>query len=335
MQAHNKQITWFFRRKRSLGNFSIENSFSEMHAVWPQDAPKPKWLEANHFSEGLINRLRIIWEIRHVKADIIHIAGDIHFAAIGLRQPKVILTIHDLGFLNAHRGWKRALLKFFWVTWPLRFVNRLVTVSEATKRSVLKEAPWYPEANITVIHTVVHQHYKPRVQLPENPKPIALHIGLAENKNLRRHAEALSGLDVQLLIIGEPAPEDEMMLQSNEIEYTWRSKLSNEEMQQAYAESDFLLFASTLEGFGMPIIEAQMVGLPVITSDIDPMREVAEDGGLLCDPLDSNSIRAAVTKLLADPSLQKQIMVAGFENHPRFAPASAAKQLNNLYQNLK
>ena len=335
MQALNKQITWFFRKKRSLGNFSIENSFSEMHAVWPQDSLKPKWLEANHFSEGLINRLRIIWEIRHVKADIIHIAGDIHFAAIGLRQPKVILTIHDLGFLNAHRGWKRALMKFFWVTWPLRFVDRLVTVSEATKQAVLKEAPRYPEANITVIHTVVPQHFKRRVQLPENPKPIALHIGLAENKNLRRHAEALSGLDVQLLIIGEPDQEDEMMLRSNKIEYTWRSKLSNEAMQQAYAESDFLLFASTLEGFGMPIIEAQMVGLPVITSDIDPMREVAGDGGLLCDPLNSNSIRAAVTKLLAEPSLQKQIMVAGFENHQRFAPAAAAKQLNNLYQNLK
>ena len=98
-------------------------------------------------------------------------------------------------------------------------------------------------------------------------------------------------------------------------------------MQHAYATSDFLLFASTLEGFGMPIIEAQMVGLPVITSNIDPMREVAGAGALLCNPLETESIRQAVAELIQNESLQKQLIEAGRENHKRYSPALVAVEL--------
>ena len=53
------------------------------------------------------------------------------------------------------------------------------------------------------------------------------------------------------------------------VDYSWASRLSKE-MQNEYANANLLLFASTLEGFGLPIIEAQTVGLPVITSNLDP-----------------------------------------------------------------
>jgi glycosyltransferase involved in cell wall biosynthesis len=209
-----------------------------------------------------------------------------------------------------------------------------VTVSEATKRAVLKEAPWFPVDKITVIPTVVPQHFKPRKERPENPKPLALQIGLAENKNLKRHAQALEGLNVHLKIIGEPSPQDVAILERHSIDFSWQSKLTDEEMQEAYGTSDFLLFASTLEGFGMPIIEAQMVGLPVITSDVDPMREVAGDGALLCDPMDANSIRTRIEEVTGNREKREALIQRGFVNCHRYAPATSAAMLRALYERL-
>ena len=310
-----------------------------MRMAWPAEAP-PASVEADQYSQGLWNRLRIILQTRALEADVLHITGDIHFAALAWpkwrrNRPKVVLTIHDIGFLHDQTGWKRWLLKKIWITWPLRCVDQLVTVSEATKEDVLKEATWFDSKKITVIPTAVPQHFKPRKAEPTNPIPIALHIGLAENKNLRRHAEALQGLDIHLRIIGEPSDADHSMLKQLGVEYSTQSKLADAEIQEAYATSDFLLFASTLEGFGMPILEAQMVGLPVITSQISPMSEVAGDGALLCEPLDSNAIRGCIESVTSNAQLRQNLIRKGAANCKRFSPEESARMLQQLYKKMK
>ena len=206
-------------------------------------------------------------------------------------------------------------------------------VSTATKEAVLKEVPWFPTANISVIPSVVPRHFKPR-QADRQWKSHALHIGLAENKNLKGHAEALMGLNVHLRIIGEPSNADHSLLQALNIDYSWASRLSDEEMQAEYANADVLLFASKLEGFGMPIIEAQTIGVPVITSDLVPMREVAGTGALLCNPEDSQTIKACIKRVLADEDLQASLIAAGHENVQRYSPAEAARQHQELYEQL-
>ena len=331
----NQHITWLFRKRRSLGNFSIEQSFQELANAWPQES-KPRWIEASHFSEGWLNRWNIIRQTRAIVTDVLHITGDIHFAALAWpkwrrNRPQVLLTIHDIGFIHDHTGWKRWLMKKIWITWPLRCVDQLVTVSEATKEDVLKEASWFDPTKITVIPTVVPQHFKPRRAEPNNPKPIALHIGVAENKNLRGHAEALRGLDVHLRIIGEPSDADHHMLKQLGVEYSAQSKLTDAEMQEAYATSDFLLFASTLEGFGMPILEAQMVGLPVITSNIAPMNEVAGNGALLCETSDFLSIRGCIERITSDELLREELIRKGTANCQRFSPKASANIMILVY----
>ena len=209
----NSTVVWLLRKMRPLGNFSIENSFAQLAKVW-KGGNVPKGVEVSCYSEGLLNRFRIILETWQLRTDILHITGDIHFAALAWpkwrrrNRPKLVLTIHDIGFLNDHRGFKRYLTRKVWIHWPLRCIDHLITVSEATKQAVLSETPWFDSANITVIPTVVPQHFQPRKERPNNPKAVALHIGLAENKNLKRHAEALHGMDVHLKIIGEPCPQD-------------------------------------------------------------------------------------------------------------------------------
>ena len=292
-------MVWYFRKKRPLGNFSIENSFRELLPHFEGSEWDIEWREASWFSEGILNRFWIALEARRLDAEIVHITGDINFAALFLRRRKAVLTIHDNGFLEEHSGWKRWLMKKIWLDWPLKRCDRVVAVSNATKRSILEHTN-YPEDQIEVIHTVVPSHFKPRNVLPNNPKPVLLHIGLAPNKNLKGHAEAIQGMDVLLRIIGEPSEADHAMLQSMGIDYEWKSKLSDAEMQEAYATSDVLLFCSTLEGFGMPILEAKAVGLPVITSDIEPMNKVGKGWAKFVNPRESTEIRNAIRKVLTE-----------------------------------
>ena len=293
------KVVWYFRKKRPLGNFSIENSFRELLPHFEGSEWDIEWREASWFSEGILNRFWIALEARRLDAEIVHITGDINFAALFLRRRKAVLTIHDNGFLEEHSGWKRWLMKKIWLDWPLKRCDRVVAVSNATKRSILEHTN-YPEDQIEVIHTVVPSHFKPRNVLPNNPKPVVLHIGLAPNKNLKGHAEAIQGMDVLLHIIGEPSEADHAMLQSMGIDYEWKSKLSDAEMQEAYATSDVLLFCSTLEGFGMPILEAKAVGLPVITSDIEPMNEVGKGWATLVAPNNPLAIQSGIESILSE-----------------------------------
>lgn len=270
------KVIWYFRKKRELGNFSIENSFRELYPHFEDTEWEIEWREASWFSKGFINRLKIALEARKLKADIIHITGDINFAAMFLWGRKVVLTIHDNGFLNDYTGWRRWVMKKVWLDLPLKRCTKVVAVSNATKRSILEHTN-FPADQIEVIHSVVPSHFKRRSAPPNNPKPVLLHIGLAPNKNLRGHAQAIQGMDVQLRIIGEPSHADHEMLHSLGIDYEWRSKLTDAQMQEAYETSDLLLFCSTLEGFGMPILEAKAVGIPVITTNLEPMNEVGQD----------------------------------------------------------
>lgn len=326
-------ITWLFRKKRNLGNFSIENSFSETLNQWVKES-RPRWVEVGNFSEGLQNRIRIIREVRSIRTDILHITGDINFAALAWpkwksNRPKVVLTIHDIGIIKELSGLKRWLMKTIWIDWPLSCIDHLVVVSDATKKSIMQEAPWFKASKITVIPTVIPSHFKRREKEPNNIKTIALHIGLASNKNLKGHAKAISGLDVHLRIIGEPSKEDHEILREQNVDYSWASGLTNDEMQAEYANADMLLFASTLEGFGMPILEAQIVGVPVITSNISPMKDIAGKGAILVDPHDVTSIKSGVLELLENPTQVEKF--TSTTNPLRFEASNSAQMLSELY----
>lgn len=321
------------RKPRSLGNFSIETSYRTMHGAWPKDAEKPHIHVASRFTSGLLNRWRIWKEVTQLPHDIIHITGDIHFTAIAMKGRMTVLTIHDLGLLDEGGAAKRWLKKKFWLDLPLKSCDRLIAVSERTKEDILSRTH-YPPEHITVIPSVISPRYSARESLPHNAKPQVLHIGLAENKNLDRHAAALSELDVHLRIIGEPTGQQHAMLQRHNVEYSHASKLSEAELQSEYAQSDALLFCSTLEGFGMPIIEAQTIGLPVITSDLAPMDDTAGDGALLVDPTDVGAIRAAVKTVTEDADTRDALIRKGFANAERFSPATAARQHAALYKAL-
>ena len=105
-------------------------------------------------------------------------------------------------------------------------------------------------------------------------------------------------------------------------------------MSEAYENADVLLFCSLIEGFGMPILEAQSVGRVVITSNVSAMPEVAGDSAVLVGPLSINDIRAAIERVLADDDYRNTLIEKGLQNIKRFNAATVAQQYAALYEKI-
>jgi glycosyltransferase involved in cell wall biosynthesis len=95
-----------------------------------------------------------------------------------------------------------------------------------------------------------------------------------------------------------------------------------------------VVFASLYEGFGLPILEAQAMGRPVITSNFGAMREAAGDAALLVDPYSVEEIRAAILRIKNEPQLREELVRKGRENVERFRPEAVARQYAEIYRRL-
>ena len=111
-------------------------------------------------------------------------------------------------------------------------------------------------------------------------------------------------------------------------------RLSDDEMLDQYHQCDILSLISTLEGFGMPIVEANAVGRPVITSNTTSMPEIAGDAAMLVDPFDISSIREGFLKIIENSQLREELVQNGLQNHLRFQPKQLATEYAQLYYQL-
>ena len=326
------KVIFLHRKPRPYGNFSIENYFRTIAGKLAKKAEVDHWF-APHFSKGFFKRIRSVLAVRKAPmADVYHVTGDTHFLIWGLsREKRKVLTIHDVGFLHNSHGIKHAIFKFFWLVGPMRKADAVTTVSTATKNDILQFVPNWKK-KIHVIPTVVDIQFTREEKEFNNKCPTILLIGSAPNKNLKRVLQATKGLNVHLSIVAELDDEELDLLvgQSYEID----SRISFEALQDKYRQADILMLCSTLEGFGMPIIEAQAMGRVVITSNVSSMPDVAGKGAFLVDPLNINSMHSALQIIISDDLLRKQLIEFGFENVKRFDAAAVSKMYFNLYQSL-
>lgn len=324
----------FFRKLRETGNYSIEASFLRMIECFPQDSDiSLESFTSSYFSNGLIPRIKSIVEARSRCADINHITGDIHYLAFGMPGRNTLLTIHDCGLVNHPNPLAGKLLKWIWLDLPVRHCRYITAVSNATRDDIVRLTGCNPD-KIIVIPTVISNTFQQSDRKFNSKRPRILHIGLAPNKNLARHIAAIRDIDCELHIIGKLDKTNTELLETGNVRYTSAYNISQEDMQSAYADCDLLLFASTLEGFGMPIIEAQTVGRPVVTSNISSMPEVAGRGACLVDPYDIASIRNGIRKVIDDNSYRESIIEYGFANRQRFSPHTIARSYEDLYKKI-
>jgi glycosyltransferase involved in cell wall biosynthesis len=322
-------VLFYQRRPRPLGNFSLEAIFEDVRIRLANDIKSTTRI-SHFYSNGFLRRCLIALDAWWHQKRLTHITGDIHFAALLLKRQNCILTVLDCGDLVGGRGWKQKLRKLVWFDLPVWKAAKITTISEAAKRDIVA-LTGCSESKISVIPVAISERFQRIEQSFNAACPRVLQVGCAINKNIERLAVALQGINCQLSIVGQPTASQLNALNQANIDFEYFPRLSDEEILEQYAASDIVAFASTYEGFGMPIIEAQTIGRVVVTSNCSSMPEVAGTGALLVDPLDVRSIREGIQRIISDSVLRESLIQNGFENAKRFDAETIAQQYLNTY----
>jgi glycosyltransferase involved in cell wall biosynthesis len=160
---------------------------------------------------------------------------------------------------------------------------------------------------------------------------VLLQIGTRSNKNLERVVRALQGLPCRLVVVGRLSAEQRNLLASCEVDHEERFGLTLEQMAACYRDCDIVVFVSTIEGFGLPIAEAQASGRPVVIGDRPPLPEVAGPGALAVDPFDVDAIRAGILRVIGDDALRTRLVGEGAHNVRRFDATAVAAAYAAVY----
>lgn len=319
-------------RKKNPAFFSIERVFSGLEEELGKKVTIDRFV-VPRLGVSLRNILAAAFYFKKNRSDIYHVTGDIHYVVFGLPRRRTLLTIHDCVFLRQTRGIKRLILKKLFLDGPVRWSALVTTISEASRQDIVRYTGCPPD-KVVVIPNPVNELIRYQPQAFREKQPVLLFVGVTPNKNLLRVISALENIPCQLHIVGQLPEAEKKLLQQHEINYRQSIKLSDQELAACYSEADLVLFPSTFEGFGLPILEGQKAGRPVITSDLSPMKDVAAGAACLVDPYSVESIRAGVCKVIQDRSYREELVAAGFLNVQRFDAAAIADQYLSCYQKI-
>jgi glycosyltransferase involved in cell wall biosynthesis len=280
------------------------------------------------------SNLKAILSLRKLKSDVYHITGDCYFLALFLPWRKTLMTIHDIGmYKNFPNTLKRRIFALLSFKLPMKVLKVSTAISELTKQDLSQLL--YIDANkIKVIPNPLVLPIKYTPKTFNQQKPTILQIGTGKHKNLIGLIEAVKNISCHLDIVGKP---DDILINKMDkyaIDYTISSNITTTQVIEKYKQCDILYFASLSEGFGLPILEAQAMGRPLITSNTEPTKWVCGEGGLLVNPLSCEEIKHAILKLIKNQDLRETIIRKGLKNVQRFQLAEITKQYIELYKSM-
>ncbi|MCL5808762.1 MAG: glycosyltransferase family 4 protein [Deltaproteobacteria bacterium] len=277
------------------------------------------------------NKIRGILDVKKIDADIFHITGDVNFLAYGVKK-NLIITIHDLGhYEKTLKGLKKTIYKYLWLKFPLKKAKYIVAVSNFTKNRLLENYKIDPQ-KIKVIYNPYPEEFHFTKKIFNKNRPVILQIGSGMNKNVEGLIEAVKELPCKLIFIRKKNENLSNYLKRLKIDHEFHDNLKYEDVADKYIESDLVYFASTYEGFGMPIVEANAIGRPVITSNLASMPEIAGNAACFVDPYDPMSIRKGIFKIISDEKYRNMLIEKGVKNLKRFKIENIALKYLELYR---
>ena len=331
------KVHFFFRQKNPLF-FSIEKVFEGIAGQVAKDYASPfgvkrLFMPVKNGVAHIVEHLCFTW---NNQAEINHITGDIHYTILACKKDRInILTIHDCVLLKDRSRLqpKFWIFKWFWYDLPVRKADVVTVISDNTKKELIHFTGCDP-SKIVVIPNFIYDKFLFHPLSFNSHRPRILFVGTTPNKNILRFATALKDVHCVLHIIGNLNEEQVKTLTDNGIIYETSTQLSEGQLLQKYIDCDLLAFPTTYEGFGLPIIEAQAVGRPVLTSSLSPMKEVAGNGAAFCDPYSVDSIKEGLMRIINNAEYRKVLINNGLENVKRYRIEEVTKQYTDLYLKL-
>lgn len=322
-------INYYYRNKKtgfSIGVVfdTIVNEIGKNNQVIRTFLPYPNATISSILKNG--------WFAKSEEKDnyINHITGDVHYLLWFLQRRKTIVTVHDIMYYYYLKGIKKKIWKLLYIT-PLKRAAHVTFISDFAYKQV-SEVINLDMKKVHIIPNPVDSSFTYSPKEFNIKKPIILHIGTLERKNLERTIEALDGIDCHLRIIGELKEQTIDLLKRHHIEYSNGMNLTHEEIVTEYRNADIINFPSLFEGFGMPIIEGQATGRIVITSNLSPMKEVAGNGAILINPHSVEDIRNAYLSVIQNKSIREHLINEGLKNIENYKVGKVVQQYTDLYK---
>lgn len=308
----------------------------------------PEYIFANNVTAvqiGVPARLPILFKLwfeysvhralKKYKVDVFF-SGDAYLS-LRSKVPTVMVS-HDLAFIHYPEHLPGHHLRYYKKYFPLfhKRADQIIAVSEATKTDIIQQFGISAD-KITVGHNATPKGFVP---VDESTKtkvrnkysegnPYFFYLGsLHPRKNIVKLIKAFSSYkakyntDHHLVIVGRPAWNfDQIQKAYNHSPYKHEIHMYHDikkEVKEMLASAEALIYISTFEGFGIPILEGFSSGVPVITSNISSMPEVAGDAAILVDPTDTNEIVEAMRSIQTDAALTSSLIEKGHERTSTF-----------------
>ena len=251
-----------------------------------------------------------------------------------------ITTVHDFTYEYYEYGLKR------WIhSWQknraIRNSDYIICISENTKNDLLKFLPDVDEKRIKIIYNGVSNDYYRKdefckLNIPYEPMKYVLFVGARNDyKNFKLSVQAMSNTDLKLVIVGPPLTEEETKFMNATLKDTNKfyctGRISNSELNDLYNYAYALLYPSVYEGFGIPVVEAQKAGCPVIVYNGSSIPEVIGKTPLLLESLSVDEIIKKID-LLKDSLIRDEVIAKGLENSKRFTWDRMYEQVVELYE---
>ena len=253
-----------------------------------------------------------------------------------------VVTIHDVAFRtfpDMYHWHDRKIYNAKW-KYACNHADRIIAISECTKKDVL-EFYNVPEHKVDVVYQPVKQIYYTPIE-KSDVAPYMLYVGsINSRKNLLGVVKAMElmpkDLQIPLKVVGGGGTymqtvKEYIATHGMEHLFEWTETIDNSELQRLYTNAKLLAYPSFYEGFGLPVVEAQLCGCPVVTSNVSSLPEAGGPYALQADPNSPEDICNQMVRLLTDEEF-RQAQIEGGRQYAMqtFHPTVLAKQLMNIY----
>ncbi len=300
---------------------------------------------------SLAEQVKIPWALKREGVTLFHAP---HYVLPRLVSCRSVVTIHDCIHLMFPQYLPNRLALAYArtsITMAARRANRVLTVSESSKRDILRFVD-VPPGKIDVIYNAYDERFgvepreedvarvRERYQLHDE---FVLYAGnVKPHKNLARLIEAFHivrhrGLDhLKLVLIGDDISKYASLRRAVHRYQLHKyvrflGYLPEETLAVMYRLAGVFVFPSLYEGFGLPPLEAMVSGTPVVTSNVSSLPEVAGNAALLVDPYDPEAIADGIYKVLADEALRCELRQKGLARAKQFSWEDSVRRVREIY----
>lgn len=287
---------------------------------------------------------------RNVHLDIYH--GLSHELPIGIEKSaiKSVVTIHDVIFMRFPELYKAADRKIYRrkIQHACKAADKIIAISKQTKNDLVDFFAIDPQ-KIAVIYQSINpvffqQKSTEELQVVRKkyklPGQFLLTVGTIEaRKKLSCILKAMDQLktDIHLVVVGKKTSYMDTLqplLQKHSGHVHFLHQVDNQELARIYQLASIMIYPSVFEGFGLPVVEAQACGCPVITSNVSSMPESGGNGAHYITPQNYYKISDGIEQILSDTNYRNKLVEKGKQNAQRFTPEVYTKKLIKLYKKL-